>query len=130
MSEKPISLLRQRMTEDTPAAVVFVPSKLWIIQPGPLLTIECVRSSQQFTQHATFIKNSQTQSNADAFVLTSSPKQFPVWQGRDFNHQESVRSHAVQRLSRGLSRQSCLCDIFAMLNSLKSCMEQNVNSPI
>jgi hypothetical protein len=32
MSEKPISPLLQRMTEDTPAAVVFVPSKLWIIQ--------------------------------------------------------------------------------------------------
>jgi hypothetical protein len=106
MSEKPISLLRQRMTEDTLAAVVFVPSKLWVIQPVPLLTIECVRSSrittttQSSTLHSSRIR--MTESNAGAFVLTSSPKQFPVRQGRDFNHQESVRHHAVQRSSRGL----------------------------
>jgi hypothetical protein len=77
MSEKPISPLRQRMTEDTPAAVVFVPSKLWIIQPVPLLTIECVRSagSQQLlsTLHSSRIR--MTESDADAaIVLTSSPK--------------------------------------------------------
>jgi hypothetical protein len=29
----------------------------------------------------------------------------------------------------GSSRQSCLCAIFAMLNSLKSWMGQNANSP-
>jgi hypothetical protein len=29
----------------------------------------------------------------------------------------------------GSSRQSCLCVIFAMLNSLKSLIVQNVNSP-
>src|SRR5713101_6076431 len=71
-----------------------------------------------------------TESNADATVLTSSPKQFPVRQGRDFNHQESVRSMQFKDCREGSSRQSCLCAIFAMLNSLKSWMEQNVNFPI
>ena len=39
MSEKPISLLRQRMTEDTPAADGFYPEQTMIIQPVPLMMI-------------------------------------------------------------------------------------------
>ena len=39
MSEKPISLLHQRMTEDTPAAGGFYPEQTMIIQPVPLMTI-------------------------------------------------------------------------------------------
>jgi hypothetical protein len=47
MSEKPISPLRQRMIQDTPATDRFCGdrSKLWIIQSVPLLTIECLRSA-------------------------------------------------------------------------------------
>ena len=60
MSEKPISPLRQRMIEDTPAAGRFISSKLWIIQPVPLLTTEFVRSagSQQLfsTLHSSRIR--------------------------------------------------------------------------
>jgi hypothetical protein len=57
MSEKPISPLRQRMIEDTPAAGRFISSKLWIIQPVPLLTIECAKSarSQQLLNSARYI---------------------------------------------------------------------------
>jgi hypothetical protein len=57
MSEKPISLLRQRMTEDTPAAGCFYPEQTMIIQPVPLMTIECVRSarSQQLLNSARYI---------------------------------------------------------------------------
>jgi hypothetical protein len=57
MSEKPISLLRQHMTEDTPAAGGFYPEQTMIIQPVPLMTIECAKSarSQQLLNSARYI---------------------------------------------------------------------------
>jgi hypothetical protein len=48
---------------------------------------------------------------------------------RFFNHQESVRTMQFKDCRERLSRQSCLCAIFATRNSLKSKAAQNIKSP-
>ena len=103
-----------------------------IFQPVPLLTIECLRSagSQQLLSTLHSSEFARTDADPDAaIILTSSLKRFPVRQGRDFNHQDSVCTMQFKDCREGSSRQSCLCPMFARLNSLRSWMGQNANSP-
>ena len=117
MSDKRISPLRQRMIQNTPAAVVFMPTgaNYGIIQSVPLLTIECLRSagSQQLLSTLNHQEFAMTRSDADAaIILTSSPKPFPVGQRRDFSLIKNGFARCGSKIVERAHRARVVCVLF------------------
>jgi hypothetical protein len=125
MSEKRISPLRQCLTEDTPAFML-IGANGWL---NPLIAWDR-QNHNNYSAHYIHQNLHDPVRRRYRHHLDEQPETVSGWQGRDFNHQESVCTMQFKDCRESSSRQSCLCAIFARLNSLKSRMGQNANSPL